>query len=138
MAKLRSRDGLAELQSGVWLLHATLDPVETLLRCGPTIVVNRFARYRFCPEKPPESLKPHELAFRWVHEGDGLLPSMHGTIAARRIGPLLRITVHVRYSCGLELPERLFFEAIGSRLADRAFSALRRGLVRMLQHRFDS
>ena len=34
MAKLRTRDGLAELQSAVWILHGTMDPLETLAACG--------------------------------------------------------------------------------------------------------
>jgi hypothetical protein len=133
MAKLRTRDGLAELHSAVWVLHGTLDPIESLTRCGPTTVVNRFARYRFCPERA----LARELNFRWMHDGEAPLPSMQGTITARRIGPLLVISLHAHYTCGLELPERLFFEAVGSRLADRAFAALRSGIVRMLQHRFD-
>jgi hypothetical protein len=143
MAKLRARDGLAELQSAVWILHGSLDPIQTLASCGRTPDEDGFSlqlrstrgapiasRFRFVASCAHD----HELDFAWQHEDDAPLPSMNGTITSRRIGPLLILTINARYACGLELPERLFFEAVGCRLAERTFSALRRALVHLLQH----
>ncbi|HTV91651.1 MAG TPA: hypothetical protein VMG98_02950 [Verrucomicrobiae bacterium] len=145
MAKLRTRDGLAELQSAVWILHGTLDPLETLAGCGRNALpYDEFAlrlrggtrgspieaRFRFVPE----ICALGSLTFSWTHDDDSPLPSMSGTIAYRRFGPLLIVSVHAHYSCGLEVPERLFFEAVGRKLADRTFAGLRRALVYLLQH----
>lgn len=145
MAKLlRTRDGLAELQSAVWIVHGTLDPIETLAassqascaRDGFAVRLRGMrgvpieSRYRFVPE----SAQAQQLAFAWTHEDAVPLPSMHGTISSRRIGPLLILSVHAHYACGLEIPERLFFESVGYRLAEHTFDALRRALVYILQH----
>jgi hypothetical protein len=145
MAKLRTRDGLAELQSAVWILHGTLDPLETLAACGRseqhedefalrlrggTRGAPIEARFRFVPEVCTLSA----LAFSWMHDNEAPLPSMSGTIAYRRFGPLLILSIHAHYSCGLEVPERLFFEAVGRKLAERTFAGLRRALVYLLQH----
>jgi hypothetical protein len=59
---------------------------------------------------------------------------MSGTIAYRRIGPLLILSVQAHYACGLDVPERLFFEAVGRKLAEKTFAGLRRALVYLLQH----
>ncbi len=145
MAKLRTRDGLAELQSAVWILHGSLDPLETLAARGRTpISQDEFAlrlrgtartapieaRFRFIPE----NLNLQALTFTWTHDQDVPLPSMSGTITARRIGPLVILTVHAHYACGLDVPERLFFEAVGCRLAEKTFAGLKRALVYLLQH----
>jgi hypothetical protein len=145
MSKLRTRDGLAELQSAVWLLHATLDPLETLSGCGRgTETRDQFAlrlsgsvrgapieaRFRFISD----GLNASGLAFTWTHDDDAPLPSMSGTIAYRRIGPLLILSVQAHYACGLDVPERLFFEAVGRKLAEKTFAGLRRALVYLLQH----
>jgi hypothetical protein len=145
MSKLRTRDGLAELQSAVWILHATLDPLETLARCGRgTETRDQFAlrvrgsvrgapieaQFRFISDGRSAS----GLAFTWTHDDDAPLPSMSGTIAYRRIGPLLILSVQARYACGLDVPERLFFEAVGRKLAEKTFAGLRRALVYLLQH----
>lgn len=145
MAKLRTRDGLAELQSAVWILHGSLDPLETLAACGRTpSTQDGFAlrlrggartapieaRFRFVPE----GTNLQGLAFAWTHDDDVLLPSMSGTVSARRIGPLVILTVQAHYACGLDVPERLFFEAIGCKLAEKTFAALKRALVHVLQH----
>jgi hypothetical protein len=143
MAKLRTRDGLAELQSTVWIVHGTLDPIETLASCGHAARDDGFTlRLRGARGAPIESryhfvadgTHAHELSFTWRHDDGAPLPSMNGTVASRRIGPLLIISIHAYYACGLELPERLFFEAVGCKLADGAFAALRRALVHLLQH----
>lgn len=143
MSKLRTRDGLAELQTAVWLLHATLDPIETLAACGHPPYNEAFTlRLRGSRGAPIESCyhfiadgaRSGELAFTWRHDGGAPLPSMSGTVAYRRVGPLLILSIHARYACGLELPERLFFEAVGCKLAEHTFSALRRALVHLLQH----
>jgi hypothetical protein len=145
MAKLRTRDGLAELQSAVWILHGSLDPLETLATCGQTpIAQDGFAlrlrcsgrtapieaRFRFIPEHTNQL----GLAFTWSHNDDVPLPSMSGMLVARRFGPLLILSVHAHYSCGLDVPERLFFEAVGCRLAEKTFAGLKRALVYLLQH----
>jgi hypothetical protein len=144
MARLRTRDGLAELQSAVWLFHGTLDPLKTLLAGTPSYAQHDFvvrarggsrgipieARFHFCAE----SLTDRILSFTWSHADDAPLPSMNGTLASRRIGPLVILAVHAHYACGLEVPERLFFEAVGRRLAEKTFSALQRALVHLLQH----
>jgi hypothetical protein len=59
---------------------------------------------------------------------------MSGTISFRRIGPLLILSLQAHYACGLDVPERLFFEAVGRKLAQRTFAGLRRALVYLLQH----
>lgn len=145
MAKLRTRDGLAELQSAVWILHGSLDPLETLAASGQNAQLrDEFAlrlrgglygapieaRFRFVPE----GCVLGALAFSWTHDGDAPLPSMSGSISFRRFGPLLILSVHAHYACGLDVPERLFFEAVGRKLADRTFAGLRRALVYLLQH----
>ena len=145
MAKLRTRDGLAELQSAVWILHGTMDPLETLAACGQDAHPHdEFAlrlrggmygapieaRFRFVPE----GCAPGALAFSWTHDDDAPLPSMNGTISFRRFGPLLILSVHAHYACGLDVPERLFFEAVGRKLAERTFAGLCRALVYLLQH----
>lgn len=145
MAKLRTRDGLAELQSAVWILHGSLDPLETLAACGQTpIAQDGFAlrlrggartapmeaRFRFIPE----NTNLHGLAFTWTHNDDVPLPSMSGMICARRFGPLVILSVQAHYSCGLDVPERLFFEAVGCKLAEKTFAGLKRALVYLLQH----
>ncbi len=145
MAKLRTRDGLAELRSAVWILHGSLDPLETLALCGRTPTdQDEFAlrlrgntrtapmeaRFRFVPE----NLNAHGLTFTWTHDADVPLPSMTGTITTRRIGPLVILSVHAHYACGLDVPERLFFEAVGCKLAEKTFAGLKRALVYLLQH----
>ena len=145
MSKLRTRDGLAELQSAVWILHATLDPLETLAGCGHGAQTRDHfalrlrggtrgaaieARFRFIAD----GRNARALAFTWTHDDDAPLPSMSGTISFRRIGPLLILSVHAHYACGLDVPERLFFEAVGRKLAERTFAGLRRALVYLLQH----
>ncbi|HTZ55567.1 MAG TPA: hypothetical protein VMB20_10935 [Candidatus Acidoferrum sp.] len=145
MAKLRTRDGLAELQSAVWILHGSLDPLATLATCsqmpnaqdgfalrlrGGARTAPIEARFHFIPE----NLHLQSLAFSWTHDDDVPLPSMSGTISARRIGPLVILRVHAHYACGLDVPERLFFEAVGCKLAEKTFAGLRRALVYLLQH----
>lgn len=144
MAKLRTRDGLAELQSAVWLLHGTLDPLKTLAECTPASGEDPFAirvrtglrgapieaRFRFLPENCNE----RALSFNWSPEEETPLPSMSGTVSFRRLGPLLILRVHAHYACGLDVAERLFFEAVGRKLAERTFSGLQRALVYLLQH----
>jgi len=145
MAKLRTRDGLAELQSAVWILHGTLDPLETLAACGrDERHHDEFAlrlrggvrgapieaRFRFIPE----GCALGALSFSWMHDDDAPLPSMSGRIACRRFGPLLILSLYAHYACGLDVPERLFFEAVGRKLAERTFAGLRRALVYLLQH----
>jgi len=146
MAKLRTRDGLAELQSAVWILHGSLDPLQTLATCGRTADAQHegFAlRLRGCARSAPiearfyfipENVSLQGLSFVWKHHDDVPLPSMSGTIAARRIGPLVILSVHAHYSCGLDVPERLFFEAVGCKLAEKTFVALKKALVYLLQH----
>lgn len=143
MAKVRTRDGQAELRTAVWILHGSIDPLETLAACSAVSGADRFA-VRICNARrtPIEAhfiftpAGPHEdaLLFRWAHEDPAPLPSMTGTISARRFGPLVVLTINARYACGLDLPERLFFEAVGCKLARRTFAALRRALIHLLQH----
>jgi len=144
MAKLRTRDGLAELQSAVWLFHGTLDPLKTLLAGNTTFAQHDFvvharggsrctpieARFHFCAD----SMSERTLSFTWSHDDAAPLPSMNGTLESRRIGPLVILAVHAHYACGLDVPERLFFEAVGRRLAEKTFSALQQALVHLLQH----
>jgi hypothetical protein len=144
MAKLRTRDGLAELQSAVWLLHGTIDPLKTLFAGTPVFAQQSFsvrarggargAPIEACFHFYADSLSERTLAFTWSHDDDTPLPSMSGTLAARRIGPLVILVVHAHYACGLDVPERLFFEAVGRRLAEKTFSALQRALIHLLQH----
>ncbi|HTX55590.1 MAG TPA: hypothetical protein VMD47_00665 [Candidatus Acidoferrales bacterium] len=145
MAKLRTRDGLAELQSAVWILHGSLDPLQALASCGRTSSAQEgFAlRLRGGMRTDPiearfyfvcEGACLNGLAFSWTHDDDAPLPSLSGTISTRRIGPLLILSVRAHCACGLDLPERLFFEAVGRKLADKTFAALRRALVHLLQH----
>jgi hypothetical protein len=145
MSKLRTRDGLAELQSAVWILHATLDPLETLAECGHSAQTQDHfalrlrgsargaaleAQFRFIAD----GRSADGLAFTWTHDEEAPLPSMSGTLSFRRIGPLLILSVQAHYTCGLDVPERLFFEAVGRKLAERTFAGLRRALVYLLQH----
>jgi len=145
MAKLQTRGGLAELQSAVWLLHGSLDPLGTLASYRDAAQPqNEFAlrlrsgvrgtpiesRFRFVPES--ETLDG--LAFAWTHEDGTPLPSMSGVISSRRIGPLVILSLRAHYACGLDTPERLFFEAVGKKLAEKTFAALQRALVHLLQH----
>ncbi|HUA09658.1 MAG TPA: hypothetical protein VMA98_10310 [Candidatus Acidoferrales bacterium] len=145
MAKLHTRGGLAELQSAVWVLHASLDPLATLaawrdaepaqngfalrLRSGVRGTPIE-AHFRFIPENETVD----GLTFAWMHEEGAPLPSMSGTIAAKRFGPLVILSLRAHYACGLEAPERLFFEAVGKKLAEKTFAALQRALVHLLQH----
>ncbi|MGC2130640.1 MAG: hypothetical protein WA629_11150 [Candidatus Aquilonibacter sp.] len=145
MSKLRTRDGLAELQTAIWILHATLDPLATLAGCGHGAQTQDHfslrlpggarsaaieAQFRFVADGRGE----HGLAFTWTHDDEAPLPSMSGTISSRRIGPLLILSLQAHYACGLYVPERLFFEAVGRKLAERTFAGLRRALVYLLQH----
>ncbi|HUN28392.1 MAG TPA: hypothetical protein VMV65_01175 [Alphaproteobacteria bacterium] len=145
MSKVRTRDGLAELQSAVWIVHASLDPLEILAGCGHSAQPQHEfalrlrggvrgapieARFRFVSD----GLRKGGLAFTWTHDDEAPLPSMTGMISFRRIGPLLILSVQARYACGLDVPERLFFEAVGRKLADKTFAGLRRALVYLLQH----
>ena len=145
MAKLRTRDGLAELQSAVWILHGSLDPLETLAACGSTpnsqdgFALRLRGGARSAPIEArfhfiPENIDSEGLTFTWSHDDEVPLPSMSGTVTARRIGPLVILSVQARYACGLDVPERLFFEAVGCKLAEKTFVALRRALVYLLQH----
>lgn len=142
MSKLRTRDGLAELQTAVWILHGSIDPLQTLAAAHETPGADRFSLRIQARKAPIEALfifRPslvheRELTFSWIHDGAAPLPSLSGTIAARRFGPLVVLSVRARYACGLDVPERLFFEAVGSRLAKRTFAALRHALVHLLQH----
>ncbi len=144
MAKVRTRDGQAELRTAVWILHGSIDPLETLAACSAAGGMDRFAvrisggahrlpieaHFIFSPSGPCDDA----LLFRWTHVDAAPLPSMTGTITARRFGPLVMLSISARYACGLDVPERLFFEAIGCRLARRTFAALRRALIHLLQH----
>jgi hypothetical protein len=146
MAKLRTRDGLAELQSAVWIFHGSLDPLETLATCGRNANAQHDgfalrlrggarcapieALFRFVPE----NMTVAGLSFAWTHDENVPLPCMSGTIASRRIGPLVVLSIQAHYACGLEVPERLFFEAVGCKLAEKTFAGLRRALVYLLQH----
>ncbi|MGA7572156.1 MAG: hypothetical protein WBG27_06445 [Candidatus Aquilonibacter sp.] len=145
MSKLRTRDGLAELQTAIWILHATLDPLATLAGCGHGAQPHDHfalhlrgsarsaaieARFRFIAD----GRSARGLAFTWTHDDEAPLPSMSGTISSRRIGPLLILSLQAHYAFGLEVPERLFFEAVGRKLAERTFAGLRRALVYLLQH----
>ena len=145
MAKLRTRDGLAELQSAVWILHGSLDPLETLAACGSApnsqdgFALRLRGGARSAPIEArfhfiPENINPQGLTFSWTHDDEVPLPSMSGTVTARRIGPLVILSVQAHYACGLDVPERLFFEAVGCKLAEKTFVALRRALVYLLQH----
>lgn len=142
MAKLRTRDGLAELRTSVWILHGSIDPLQTLASAHRTPGADRFSLRIAARRAPIEALFVFQpspvceraLSFTWRHEGDALLPSMSGTIVARRFGPLVVLTVRARYACGWDVPERLFFEAVGRKLARRTFNALRHALVHLLQH----
>jgi hypothetical protein len=146
MAKSLTHDGVAELQSAVWVLHGTIDPIKTLAACASTPSLDDDfcvrirsgtrcapleARFRFLPDTYDDRM----LAFAWTRDGDAPLPSMQGTLSARRIGPLLILRVHAQYACGLDAPERLFFEAVGRKLAHHTFKALLRALVQLLQRR---
>jgi hypothetical protein len=142
MAKLRAPDGLAELRTAVWILHGSIDPLQTLAGAHLVPGANRFSLKIHARRAPIEalfhfrasSIRDRELCFTWTHDGDALLPSMSGTIAARRFGPLVIVSMRARYACGYEVPERLFFEAIGRKLAHRTFTALRRAVLHLLQH----
>ena len=142
MAKLRTRDGLAELRTAVWILHGSIDPLQTLAAARNTPGVDRFSLRIAARRTPiealfvfaPGTILGRTLAFEWTHEGDAFLPSMSGTIGARRFGPLVVLSVRAHYACGYDVPERLFIEAVGSKLARRTFRALRHALVHLLQH----
>ena len=142
MAKLRARDGLDELRTAVWILHGSIDPLQTLASAHAVPGADRFSLRIHARVSPIEALfrfrcsmvRDSELGFTWTHEGDALLPSMSGTIVARRFGPLVILTLRARYACGYDVPERLFFEAVGRKLARRTFVALRRAVLHLLQH----
>jgi hypothetical protein len=142
MAKLRVRDGLTELRTAVWFLHGSIDPIQTLANAHAVPGATRFSLKIQARRAPIEALfhfrascvNERELNFTWTHEGDALLPSMSGTIAVRRFGPLVVLTMRASYACGYDVPERLFFEAVGRKLAHRTFVALRRAVLHLLQH----
>jgi hypothetical protein len=142
MAKLSTRDGLAELRTAVWIFHGSIDPLQTLAAARANPGSERFSLKIAARRAPiegifvfrPGTIIERTLSFAWTHEGDAMLPSMNGTIIARRFGPLVVLSVHARYACGYDVPERLFFEAVGRRLAKRTFGALRHALVHLLQH----
>ncbi len=143
MANGRTRDGQAELRTAMWILHGSIDPLETLAACAHSSGIDRFA-VRVCSVRraaieahfvfTPGVLDDASLSFTWTHEEQVALPAMNGTIAARRFGPLTVLSLRARYACGLDVPERLFFEAVGRKLARSTFSALRRALIHLLQH----
>jgi hypothetical protein len=123
-------------------LHGSIDPLQTLAGVRMTPGADRFSLRIAARRAPiealfvftPGAMTGRTLAFSWTHEGDALLPSMSGSIGARRFGPLVVLSVRAHYACGYDLPERLFIEAVGSKLAKRTFAALRHALVHLLQH----
>jgi hypothetical protein len=142
VAKLRSRDGLAELRTAVWILHGSIDPLQTLAATRTVPGAERFSLRIAAGRAPiegifvfrPGTIIEETLSFTWQHESAAILPSMSGTLIARRFGPLVVLLIHAKYARGLDVAERLFHEAVGRRLAKRTFAALRHALVHLLQH----
>ena len=142
MAKLSTRDGVAELRTTIWILHGSIDPLQTLAAARRHPPSERFSLRIAARGAPiegvfvfsPGTILERTLSFSWLHEGDAPLPSMRGTVSARRFGPFVLLFVRATYACGLDVAERLFYEAVGRRLAYRTFSALRHALVHLLQH----
>lgn len=142
MAKLSAREGVAELRTAIWILHGSIDPLQTLAAARGNPASERFSLRIAARGAPiegifvfsPGTILERTLSFSWSHQDRTPLPSMHGTIAARRFGPFVLLSVRATYACGLDVAERLFYEAVGQRLARRTFAALRRALVHLLQH----
>lgn len=142
MAKLRTHDELAELRTTLVLLHGSLDPLHTLASTHESPGAERFS-LRFTTRRAPiearfiftpGTVERNRMHFSWSHDDASVLPEMTGTIFARRFGPIVLLRVRARYLRSLDIADRLFYEAVGERLARRTFAALRHALRHLLAH----
>lgn len=64
------------------------------------------------------------VPFTWSHQHGFSLPSMTGTLVARRFGPFANVHVRALYAYEAGTPGRIFQEAVGERVARKTFDAL--------------
>ncbi|MGZ3539682.1 MAG: hypothetical protein ACXVAF_00645 [Vulcanimicrobiaceae bacterium] len=115
------------------LIRHKKDPLKDILAYG----ASRGGSTPFCVQLPaPETLETalmpieavfeletrhigfnHSIAFRWQHREGFPLPSIGGTITARRFGPLVAVTVLGEYVKSTDAAGTLFDEALGNGLA---------------------
>ncbi|HTX60522.1 MAG TPA: hypothetical protein VMH02_12710 [Verrucomicrobiae bacterium] len=70
-------------------------------------------------------------AFTWTHRSGFALPSMRGEAVARRLGPVLVVSVTASYEVPAGPAARLFGQAVGERLARKTFDRLS-GAIRVV------
>lgn len=64
----------------------------------------------------------HSLGFSWHHRDGFALPSIYGTITARRFGPFVAVSMLGEYAKSTDAAGRLFDETLGSELAQRTLA----------------
>jgi hypothetical protein len=68
----------------------------------------------------------HSVEFRWQHREGFPLPSIYGSITARRFGPFVAVTALGEYAKSTDAAGTLFDEALGNGLAKNTLRAVLR------------
>lgn len=105
-----------------WLIEFRPRP----LRMTSTPVAQSFQGHAFTFHPSGGSFR-ESLAFDW-DSLDRMLPSLHGTIAFHRFGPLMLLRVNARYRIAGDTPGRLLAESVGRKNGLLSLRYLRQAL----------